>query len=258
MRRKQLAWEESARRVLERQIEPLKDGGFEVETEVTSGSPLGEILKRVRLWGGDLVLARPKRPRAAAEGLGSVAIGLMQAATAPVLLYRRVSSAYRVDTILAPVDFSPFSRDAIGWALLLASLARARVRLLHVLPTGSSRWSTRLRRAAVEMVREERLLAQRQLRELGDPGTEIDAVVVERKDPARAILEAQKKDVSLVILGASGRTGLDSVLGSVTRRVARACPCPVIVIPTTSRISAVDVWRRSRRARPGQRNEQTR
>ncbi len=249
LRREQLAWEESAGRLLKRQIEPLKDEGFELETEVTAGSPLAEILKRARLWRGDLVLARPKRGRAAAGGLGGVAIGLMQAATAPVLLYRRVPSGYRVGTILAPVDFSPFSRDAIDWALLLASFARARVRLLHVLPPASSRWATRLRRAAVEMVREQRHLAQRQLRELGDPGTAIEAVVVERKDPARAILEAQKKDVSLVILGASGRTGLDSVVGSVTRRVARSCPCPVLVIPATSRISAVDVWRRSRRGR---------
>ena len=172
----------------------------------------------------------------------------MQAATAPVLLYRRVPSGNRAGTVLAPVDFSPFSRDAISWALLLASLARARVRLLHVLPPASSRWATRLRRAAVEMVRQERRLALRQLRELGDRSTVIEAVVVERKDPARAILEAQREDVSLVVVGASGKTGLKAVLGSVTRRLARSCPCPVLVIPTTSRISAVAVWRKSRRA----------
>jgi universal stress protein A len=261
LRREQLAWEVSARRILERETRPLKDRGFAVETEVTAGSPLAEILKRARLWRSDLILARPKRGRAAAGGLGGVATGLMQTATGPVLLYRRVSSGYRVGTILAPVDFSPFSRDAIGWALLLASLARARVRLLHVLPAASSRWAPRLRRVAVEMVRQERQRAQRQLRELGDPGTVIEALVVERKDPAQGILEAQKEDVSLVIVGASGKTGLNAVLGSVTRSVARSCPCPVLVIPTTSRISAVDVWRRSRRgravSRSGQHKEKT-
>ena len=249
LRREQLVWEESARRILERQVEPLKDAGFAVETEVTAGSPLAEIRKRARLWHGDLILARPRRGRAAAGGLGSVAIGLMQTAPAPVLLYRRVHSGYRVGTILAPVDFSPFSREAIGWALLLASLTGARVRLLHVLPAASSRWAARLRRAALEMVREERQQAQRQLRQLGDPGTMIEAVIVERGDPAQGVMEAQKEDVSLVALGASGRTGLDAVLGSVTRRVARHCPCPVLVIPTTNRVSARDVWRKSRRGR---------
>lgn len=249
LRREQLAWEESARRILERQVAPLKEEGFAVETEVTAGSPLSEILKRARLWRGDLILARPKRGRAAAGGLGGVATGLMQAATAPVLLYRRVSFGYSVGTVLAPVDFSPFSRDAIGWALLLASRSRSRVRLLHVLPAASSRWAARLRRAAAELVRKERQLAERQLRELGDPDTVIEAVIVERRDPAQGILEAQKEDVSLVVMGASGRTGLDAVLGSVARRVARSCPCPVLVIPTTSRISALDLWRKGRRGR---------
>jgi universal stress protein A len=245
--REQLAWEQKARRILERQVEPLEDAGFAVGTEVTAGSPLAEIRKRARLWRADLILARPRRAGSAARRLGGVAVGLMQTATAPVLLYRRVPAGYGVGTILAPVDFSPFSRDAIRWSLLLAALSQASVRLLHVLPASSSRWAPRLRRAAVEMVREERQLALRQLRELGHPRTVIEAVVVERKDPAEGVLEAQKDDVSLVVLGASGRTGLDAVLGSVTRRVARDCPCPVLVIPTTSGVSAREVWRRSRR-----------
>ena len=247
LRREQLVWEENARRILERQVDPLKDAGFAVETEVTAGSPLADIRKRARLWHGDLILARPRRGRTGAGRLGGVATGLIQTAPAPVLLYRRVPSGYRVGTILAPVDFSPSSREALEWALLFASLTRSRVRLLHVLPAASSRWAARLRRAALEMVREERQRAQRQLRRLGDPGTVIEAVIVERKDAAQGVLEAQKEDVSLVALGASGRTGLDAVLGSVTRRVARHCPCPVLVIPTTSRVSARDVWQKSRR-----------
>jgi universal stress protein A len=248
LRREQVAWEASARRSLQRQLRPLEDSGFAVEAEVTAGSPLAEIRKRARLWRGDLILARPRRAGSATRRLGGVAVGLMQTATAPVLLFRRVPSDYRIGTILAPVDFSPFSRDAVRWALLFAAFARARVRLLHVLPPSSSRWAARVRRAAVEMVRQERQLALRQLRELGHPRTEIEALVVERKDSARGVLDAQKEDVSLVVLGASGRTGLDSVLGSVTRRVARDCPCPLLVIPATSAVSPKDVWRRSRRA----------
>ena len=138
LRREQLVWEEDARRILERQVDPLRDAGFAVETEVTAGSPIADIRKRARLWHGDLILARPRRGRNAAGRLGGVATGLIQTAPAPVLLYRRVPSGYRVGTILAPVDFSPFSREAIGWALLFASLAGSRVRLLHVLPAASA------------------------------------------------------------------------------------------------------------------------
>jgi universal stress protein A len=246
LRLQQLAREDEERRALERQVEPLEEAGFEVETEVTSGSPLAEIRKRAELWRADLILARPGRGRARAGGLGGVATGLMQVATAPVLFYRRVPSGYRVGSILAPVDFSPFSRKAIAWAVLLASLAQARVRLLHVLPEKSRRWSAPLRRAAAEMVGDERRRAERLLREFGSPGLSIEAVIVEREDPAQSVLEAQKDGIGLVVLGASGKTGVSAVLGSVTRRVVRDCPCPVVVLPTANRASAVQVWRKSR------------
>ena len=247
LRRQQLTLEDEERRVLERQVEPLENAGFEVETEVTSGSPLAEIRKRAELWRGDLILARPRRGRAAAGGLGGVAAGLMQVAPAPVLFYHRVPSGYRVGSILAPVDFSPFSRKAIAWALLLASLTRARLRLLHVLPETSKRWAAPLRRAAVEMVGDERRRAERLLREFGNPGIPVEALILERKDPAQGVLEAQRDGIDLVVLGASGKSGVSAILGSITRRVARDCPCPVLVVPTTNRASAVQVWRKSRR-----------
>lgn len=247
LRRDQLAWEESARKVLTRQIRPLEEAGFTVQVEVTAGSVLGEVLKRAELWRADLVLARPQREGARSRGLGGVAAGLIHAASAPVLLYRRISADYRIRSVLAPVDFSSFSRKAIRWSLLVASLTRASLRLLHVLPETSARWAPGLRRIALEMVREERQRAERQLREFGGSAIPVEAVIIERKDPARGILETQKQGVDLVVLGASGKTGLASVLGSVTRRVARDCPCPVLVIPTSSRVSAVEVWRKGRR-----------
>jgi nucleotide-binding universal stress UspA family protein len=246
LRRQQLLWEERARKDLKRQIGPLEDAGFRVEVEVTAGSTLAEVLKRGELWRADLIVARPhvRRPRSA--GLGSVAAGLLQAASAPVLLYRNVAASYRIRRVLAPVDFSPFSRGAVRWALLAASVATAELRLIHVLPQQSARWAPRLRRMAVEMVSEERRRVGRQRRLFGSPTIPVEAIVIERKDPAVGILAAQRDGVDLVVVGASGKTGISSVLGSVTWQVVRDCPCPVLVIPTSSRVSAQEVWRRSR------------
>ena len=171
-------------------------------------------------------------------------MGLLQTAPAPVLVYGSVPAGYRVRTILAPVDFSPFSRTAVEWALCLAALVGARLRLLHVVPDPSSKWARRLRRAAVEMVADERRRAERQLREFGSPGISVEAVVAQSRDPAAGIREAQRDGIDLVALGASGRTGLDSMLGSVTRRVARDCVCPVLVLPVSTRVSPREVWRR--------------
>lgn len=247
LRREHLAWEEKARRALKSQVGPLEDAGFAVEVEVASGSALGEVLKRAQLWRADLVLARPRGGRPRSRGLGSVAAGLIQTGSAPVVLYRGVSAGYRVRRVLVPVDFSPFSRKAVGWALLLASLTRARLRLLHVLPEASTRWGPRLRRKAVEMVGEETERARRQLRRFGSAAIPVEGIVVEREDAGRGVLEAQKEGIDLVVLGASGKSGITAVLGSVTRRVVRDCPCPVLVVPTSSRVSAQEVWRKSRR-----------
>jgi nucleotide-binding universal stress UspA family protein len=247
LRRDQLVWQQKTRRAMERQVAPLEDAGFAVEVEVTTGSALSEVLKLAELWRADLVVARPRRKRVRSAGLGSVAAGLMQAASAPVLFYRRVSSGYRLRRVLVPVDFSPFSRKAVGWGLLLASLARAGLRLLHVLPETSARWAPRLRRMALDMVREERQRAEIQQRRFGSRSIPIEGIVVQRKDAGRGVLEAQKDGIDLVVVGASGKSGVASVLGSVTRRVVRDCPCPVLVVPTTSRADALKVWRKSAR-----------
>lgn len=246
LRREQVAWETEALEALERQVGPLVAAGFEVEPEVATGSALAEVRKRAALWRADLILARPRRGRSKAGGLGSVAMGLMQTAPAPVLLYRSVPAGYRVRAVLAPIDFSPFSRKALEWALLLASLARSRVRLLHVLPETSARWAPRLRRAAIEMVIDERRRAERRLRQFGGSPISVEAVVIENRDPAEGVLGAQKEGFDLAVLGGSGKTGLASVLGSVTRRVARDCPCPILALPTTNQVSALEVSRKIR------------
>jgi nucleotide-binding universal stress UspA family protein len=51
--------------------------------------------------------------------------------------------------------------------------------------------------------------------------------------PYKEILEIiSKEDVDLVVMGASGRHGLDRyLLGSVTERVLREAKCPVLVVP---------------------------
>ena len=82
LRREHLAWEEKARKALKSQVGPLEDAGFAVDIEVASGSVLGEVLKRAQLGRADLALARPRRGRARSVGLGSVAAGLMQTASA--------------------------------------------------------------------------------------------------------------------------------------------------------------------------------
>lgn len=51
-------------------------------------------------------------------------------------------------------------------------------------------------------------------------------------DVAAAILGAALKDVDLIVMATEGRQGIvDAVRGSVTERVVRGAPCPVLAVP---------------------------
>lgn len=51
-------------------------------------------------------------------------------------------------------------------------------------------------------------------------------------DAAAAILAAARKEVDLIVMATEGRQGIvDAMRGSVTERVVRGAPCPVLAVP---------------------------
>jgi nucleotide-binding universal stress UspA family protein len=54
-------------------------------------------------------------------------------------------------------------------------------------------------------------------------------------DPVDRIIEAAtEKDVDLIVMATAGHHGvLDALRGSVTERVVRRAPCPVLAVPVT-------------------------
>lgn len=58
------------------------------------------------------------------------------------------------------------------------------------------------------------------------------SIVVESGDIARGIAdEAARRDIDLIVMGISRHPLLHALLGSVTEKVCRTAPCPVIVVP---------------------------
>ena len=133
--------------------------------------------------------------------------------------------------ILIPTDGSETARRAVEVGLDQASRFGATVHALYVIDerfvlTGYDFPLEQAERAAeealdyvFEMGRELHVPVERHLRQ----GV-----------PYRAILDAlDSYDVDLVVMGASGRTGLDrlTTVGSVTERVVRRSPCTVMAVP---------------------------
>ena len=67
-------------------------------------------------------------------------------------------------------------------------------------------------------------------------GVEASETIVEDDSPSRAILAyADEQDCDLIVMGTHGRTGLDRVLlGSMTERVVRLAPIPVLIVGMTT------------------------
>jgi universal stress protein A len=138
--------------------------------------------------------------------------------------------------ILAPTDFSDYSKEAINDALELAQTFGAKLSLLHVVELPSSPIEEFVpstmggdllddleRRASAELAQ---VLPQAQ-----EATIEVRRAVV-MGSPFRKIIEtAEAEHVDLIVMATHGRTGLRHlVMGSVAERVVRTAPCPVLTI----------------------------
>jgi universal stress protein A len=137
--------------------------------------------------------------------------------------------------ILAPTDFSDYSKAAVSDALELAQVFGAKLSLLHVLepspylgeftpPTlGEELLGDLERQASAELARV--------LPEARQATTEVTRAVV-MGSPAQTIVEtAEAEHVDLIVMATHGRTGLSHLfIGSVAERVVRTTPCPVLTI----------------------------
>jgi nucleotide-binding universal stress UspA family protein len=149
----------------------------------------------------------------------------------------------QIRKILAPTDLSEFSKVGVRYALNLAMTAGAEVTVYHVVTFDEieeygrelqERGTAVLTRPPGYLLEKYRsalagflkasfsdLIQSVKIREQVELGT-ADKNIVE---------EAAKQGTDLIVISTHGRTGLDHILmGSVTEKVVRHAPCPVLSI----------------------------
>ena len=141
--------------------------------------------------------------------------------------------------ILAPMDFSEASREALRYAVMLAERLDANLEVLHVwepspyVSPSALVWLQGEQQSFWEHV--ERDLSRR-LRawvvEIADGKTSHISTRVEAGYTSQAILKAAEQGrFDLIVMGTHGRAGLSHLLlGSVAQRVSRLAPCPVLTV----------------------------
>jgi universal stress protein A len=139
--------------------------------------------------------------------------------------------------ILIPTDFSKHSQNALAYAVAFAEKFGAELHLLHVvqdlamfLPDGVTAGPPLLppvdQLTAAVRVALDRAIEENHLQHLP-----VQTHVREGTPFYEIIRFAKEMNIDLIVMGTHGRSGLVHVLlGSVTEKVVRKAPCPVLTV----------------------------
>jgi nucleotide-binding universal stress UspA family protein len=137
----------------------------------------------------------------------------------------------QIARILCPIDFSEFSQHALHHAMALAKWYESELTVLYVFPNLPG---VDLPPIQLEERERNRLIAgMRDLLSPMPPDLRVKLLVREAPQVRAEILaQAAALAADLLVIGRHGRSGFERMLlGSVTERVMRTAPCPVMVVP---------------------------
>jgi nucleotide-binding universal stress UspA family protein len=138
-------------------------------------------------------------------------------------------------SILCPVDFSPHSERALGYALDLAQLTGARLTILNVVDSFMDA-ATAAAGHGEALMRQTQAEMQGVLERISGRRTQLSnapSISVVTGEAADQILnQIRESQVDVVVMGTQGAEGTRRlVFGSTTEKVLRSSPVPVLAVP---------------------------
>ena len=130
--------------------------------------------------------------------------------------------------ILAPTDFSELSVRGVRYACELAKEVGAEVTILNVVTVDESGINKR------EMGEHKQRLDEFVAKNVADVSANLRiSKLVDAGQAYFAIIDcAENECIDLIVISSHGRSGLSRMLiGSVTDKVLRGAPCPILVVP---------------------------
>jgi nucleotide-binding universal stress UspA family protein len=131
--------------------------------------------------------------------------------------------------ILAPTDFSELSARGVRYACQLGKDVGAELIIFNVVLLDETNTIN-----TQEMERHKARLYNFAAEKVADAGVGLKIrQVVDAGQPFGAIVDcAEREGVDLIVMSSHGRSGLSRMLiGSVTDKILRGAPCPVLVVP---------------------------
>ncbi|WP_224333761.1 universal stress protein [Haloprofundus halobius] len=139
------------------------------------------------------------------------------------------------DSILVPTDGSDASNAAVEHAVDIARVRDSTVHLLHVVDVGTEMSAAASGQVAQQLSDTLEQQADDALDEAvsrtADAGVDYERVLLEGNPDSAIVDYAEENAVDLVVMGATGRSGLaEKLLGSTTDRVMRSIEVPVMLV----------------------------
>ncbi|MAT57830.1 MAG: universal stress protein [Melioribacteraceae bacterium] len=141
-----------------------------------------------------------------------------------------------IKTILVPIDFSDYSKNALRYAIDFAHHFKAEIHLVYVIEPAVYPADFSMGQIAYPSVDED--LSERAHNELTDLAKQMIGeslkwnIIIKMGKPFFEINStASEVDADLVIIATHGHTGMEHLLfGSTAEKVVRKAPCPVLTL----------------------------
>ncbi len=203
--------------------------------EIVQGEPGDAILSAVEERSADLVALGTSGKGAIRRFLlGSVAEHVIRRADVPVLSVRadedvRIEHPY--DSILVPTDGSEHASRAMKRAVELARRHDATLHVLSVVDVMAVGVDVRADLLIDQLEERAREAVEDAGAEAGEAGVDVVTDTIVGSIPREIRSYAEENEIDLLAMGTHGRRGVDRVLlGSVTERVLRTAPAPVLTV----------------------------
>lgn len=199
-------------------------GRTRVSAALAQGDPSSEIIQHARLMAADVIVLGTDRRSPPTDVRKTIVADVATRAACPVLYMRPHSLPSLSDTargfseIVCCVDPGSGSLGRGDYAHSLAHRGHARVTLLNVLATDDD--TSELMRETADETCSRRDVVHVSL--TGSPKIEIVAL-------------AQRIGADLIVMGAQDELSPEQTLGSTTAHVMVHAPCPVLIVPRSSR-----------------------
>ncbi len=229
--------EESVQTKLSKIASEISAKGIQLKDHiVVHGVPFEKIIDEVETHDYNVIIAgKSSKTESAVYGPGTTVDKLIRKNEVPVWVVKS-EPAKPIKKIVCPVDFSPSSQRALDNAITLSRRFKAELSILHIYtPVNySSIWYE------IDSIHENEKLKLQREQEFNDFLKDYDltdvtyqTVTLEGEVHTKVINYIEQNDIDLLLMGATGRTGLSRLLlGSTAVKVTRVAPCNFVTTKT--------------------------